>query len=42
MAAEAIEGYLESVRKDGLPLPVSEDDRQNARREPITVKLSTV
>ena len=34
MAAEAIEGYLESLQKDGLPLPVSEDDLRNTRREP--------
>jgi antitoxin HicB len=42
MATEAIEGYLESLQKDGLPLPVSEDDLENTRREPISVKLSTV
>jgi antitoxin HicB len=42
MAVEAIEGYLESLQKDGLPLPISEDERRNSRREPITVKLATV
>ena len=42
MATEAIEGYLESLQKDGLPLPVSEDDLRNTRREPIAVKFSTV
>lgn len=40
MASEAIEGYLESLRKDGLPLPVGEDDFLNTRREPITIKFS--
>lgn len=42
MAGEAIEGYLESLQKDGQSLPVSEDDFQNTRREPVSVKLSTV
>lgn len=42
MAIEAIEGYLESLQVDSLPLPLSEDDLQNPRREAITVKLSTV
>jgi predicted RNase H-like HicB family nuclease len=42
MASEAIEGYLESLQKDGLPFPISEDEHRDTRREPITVKLATV
>ena len=42
MATEAIEGYLESLQKDGRRLPISEDVRRNTRREPVTVKLSIV
>lgn len=42
MAIEAIEGYLESLQKDGLPFPISEDEYHNSRREPITVKFATV
>jgi antitoxin HicB len=42
MATEAIEGYLESLQKDGLPLPLSEGDLENTHREPISVKLATV
>ncbi len=41
-AAEAIEGYLEALRKHGDPIPAGEEDAGNARHEAITVKLSMV
>ncbi len=41
-AAEAVEGYLESLQNDGLTIPASEDHHTEARREPVTVKLSAV
>ncbi len=41
MAREAIEGYLESLRKDGLPVPPGETHPEQSLREPITVKLVT-
>ena len=39
MAAEAIECYLESLQKDGLPLPES-DTATAPRAEPVSVKLA--
>src|SRR4051812_17430812 len=39
MAAEAIECYLESMQKDGLPLPES-DTAAAPRAEPVSVKLA--
>ena len=41
-AAEAIEGYLEALRKHGDPIPVGEEHPSEARREAVTVKLSPV
>ena len=41
MAAEAIECYLESLQKDGLPLPES-DAAAAPRAEPVSVKLAIV
>jgi antitoxin HicB len=38
MAAEAIECYLESLQKDGLPIPES-DTSAAPRAEPVSVKL---
>ncbi len=39
MAAEAIQGDLESLRKDGLPFPAGEEHPKQARREAVTVRL---
>jgi antitoxin HicB len=39
MAADAIEGYLESLRKDGLPLPEGERHRTEPIREGVKVKV---
>jgi antitoxin HicB len=39
MAAEAIECYLESLQKDGVPLPES-DAAAAPRAEPVSVKLA--
>jgi antitoxin HicB len=39
MAAEAIGCYLESLRKDGLPIPES-DTSAALRDEPVSVKLA--
>lgn len=41
MAAEAIECYLESLQKDGLPIPES-DAPAAPRAEPVSVKLAIV
>jgi predicted RNase H-like HicB family nuclease len=41
MAAEAIECYLESLQKDGLPLPAS-DMPQTPIAEHVSVKLAAV
>jgi antitoxin HicB len=39
MAADAIRCYLESLRKDGLPLPPGEVHDTEPIREPVTVVL---
>jgi predicted RNase H-like HicB family nuclease len=41
MAAEAIECYLESLQKDGLPLPAS-DTPETPIAEHVSVKLAAV
>ena len=42
MAAEAIECYLESLQKDGVPLPPSEEHVADPIRDKVTVKLQRV
>ena len=42
MAAEAIESYLESLRKHGDPIPVGEEHDNEPIREQVTVSLKTV
>ena len=43
MAADAIQGYLESLRKDGLPLPVEQQEQKvEPIRETVRVNLKTV
>ncbi len=42
MAAEAIECYLESLQKDGVPLPPSEEHAADPIRDKVTVKLQRV
>jgi predicted RNase H-like HicB family nuclease len=40
MAADAIHGYLESLLKDGLPLPADDSRlRSSLRRETVTVAV---
>lgn len=39
MAADAIRGYLESLQKDGLPLPPSEQHETAPIRDKVTVHL---
>jgi predicted RNase H-like HicB family nuclease len=40
MAADAIQGYLESLLKDGLPLPADDSRlRSSLRRETVTVAV---
>ena len=39
MAEEAILGYLESLEKDGLPIPPGEEHSTTALREEISVTL---
>ena len=41
MAKEAIVGYLESLRKDGLPIPTDPHSLPIAVKEEITVSLET-
>ena len=40
-AAEAIVGYLESLEKDGLPIPASEEHEVEPIRGEVTVSLKT-
>ena len=40
MAREAIEGYLESLEKDGLPIPPNKPIRLDPVKETIKVHLS--
>ena len=39
MAADAIRCYLESLRKDGEPIPLSEEHETEPIRESVTVVL---
>ena len=41
MAADAIEGYIESLRAHGDAIPASEPHTENPIREEITVTLKT-
>ncbi len=41
MAKEAIVGYLESLRKDGLPIPTDPQSLPTPVKEEITVSLET-
>ena len=38
--AEAIEGYLDALRKAGDPIPAGEEPHRETHREAVTVKLS--
>ncbi len=42
MATDAIRCYLESLRKDGLPIPPSEDHQVEPIRDKVSVKLARV
>ncbi len=42
MAEDCLRCYLEGLRKDGLPLPESEEYRAEPIRSGVKVKLSTV
>ncbi len=39
MAADAIAGYLELLREDGLPIPPSDEPAREHGREQVTVRL---
>ena len=39
MAADAIKGYLESLRNHGHPIPLSEEYQTEPIRESVTVRL---
>ncbi len=41
MAGDAIRCYLESLQKDGLPIPVGEKHEPTRREELVTVRLKT-
>ncbi len=40
MAADAIQGYLESLKEDGLPIPVEHEHEVEPVREKVTVRLA--
>jgi antitoxin HicB len=42
MAADAIRCYLESLKKDEMPIPVEEEEEDEPLREKITVYLTKV
>ena len=42
MAADAIEGYLELLREDGLSIPASDELFSEPIHDRVTVKLQTV
>jgi antitoxin HicB len=42
MAADAIKGYLESLRKHGHPIPPGETHESEPIRDKVTVKLERV
>ncbi len=42
MAADAIQGYLECLREDGLSIPPSDQPLAEPIRDRVTVKLQTV
>lgn len=41
MALDAITGYLEILREDGLPIPPGEDANSHTLRERLTVTLKS-
>ncbi len=41
MVADAIQGFLESLRKDGLPIPVGEKHEPTRKEELVTVRLKS-
>lgn len=41
MAAEAIQGYLEALKEDGLPIPPGEDHSNKPIRDEVTVEYQT-
>lgn len=42
MAVDAIQGYLELLREDGVPIPVEEELEALPIREKVTVRLTEV
>jgi antitoxin HicB len=42
MAADAIQGYLECLREDGLSIPPSDQPLAEPIRDRVTVKLQTI
>ena len=40
MAADAIQGFLESLQKDGLPIPLEHEHEVEPVREKVTVRLA--
>jgi predicted RNase H-like HicB family nuclease len=41
MARDAVRGYLESLQKDGLPIPVERPPKPEPVKETISVRLKT-
>ncbi len=42
MAADAIQGYLELLQEDGLPIPPSDEPEREPIRDRVTVQLQKV
>ena len=42
MVIDAIQGYLEILQEDGLPIPVEETQKVERITEPVKVQLKTV
>ncbi len=42
MAADAIQGYLELLQEDGLPIPPSDEPEREPLRDRVTVQLQKV
>ncbi len=40
MVADAIQGFLASLRKDGLPIPLEHEHQVEPVREKVTVRLA--
>ena len=42
MAVDCLQGHLEALQESGLPLPESEEEGPDTKREPVRVEIKTV